>query len=312
MSAMAGVELCELEIFLVLAEELHFGRTAERLYLTQPRVSQAIRALEDRIEGPLFERTSRRVRLTPLGERLRDELRPGYEQIQRAITIATDLARGVGGMLRICIPTYSMAGPWFTQIVRTFQDRYPACRVVMTEEFPGDLAWLSRGTYDLMCHRRPIREPGLTVGPTLSVDDRILLVHVGHPLAERGYATVEDLGDYAVISRGDIPARLYDDVFPAVTPAGRPIPRGPEITMTSDVLHLVAGGEVVHPTAASFLTYYRHPDVTHVPLRDTPPLESALVWATDRENATIRAFAGVTGEVIGRASRTAPPGDHGA
>jgi DNA-binding transcriptional LysR family regulator len=87
--------------FLVLAEELHFGHTAKRLYLTQPRVSQAIRALEERIGGRLFERTSRRVNLTPLGERLCGELRPGYDRIQRAITIATDLARGVGGTLRI-------------------------------------------------------------------------------------------------------------------------------------------------------------------------------------------------------------------
>ena len=61
-----GVELRELEIFLVLAEELHFGRTAERLYLTQPRISQTIRALEERIGGKLFERTSWRVGLTPL------------------------------------------------------------------------------------------------------------------------------------------------------------------------------------------------------------------------------------------------------
>jgi hypothetical protein len=70
--------------------------------------------------------------------------------------------------------------------------------------------------------------------------------------------------------------------------------------VTSDVLHLIASREVVHPTAASFLTYYRHPAVTHVPLRDTPPLESTLVWATDRETATVRAFAGVTNEVVER------------
>src|SRR2546425_11461435 len=92
------VELRELEIFLVLAEELHFGRTAERLYLTQPRISQTIRALEDHIGGKLFERTSRRVSLTDLGQHLRDELRPGYAQIQRALTSTSDRARGVSGV----------------------------------------------------------------------------------------------------------------------------------------------------------------------------------------------------------------------
>ena len=61
------VELREIETFLVLTEELHFGRTAERLYLSQSRVSQTIRSMETSLGGRLFERTSRQVRLTPLG-----------------------------------------------------------------------------------------------------------------------------------------------------------------------------------------------------------------------------------------------------
>ncbi|WP_232662772.1 LysR family transcriptional regulator [Pseudonocardia sp. TRM90224] len=292
------MEMRELEIFLVLAEELHFGRTAERLYLTQSRISQTIRAMEDRIGGKLFDRTSRRVGLTPLGEHLRDELRPGYEQIQRALVSTSDRAKGVSGVLRLCVPTYSMAGPSFTAITRAFQARFPACRLVVAEEFPGDFDRLRQGAYDLMCQRQPISEPDLTIGPRLSLEERILLVHVGHPLAERGHATLEDLGDYAVISRAGIPARMYDEFFPAATPSGRPIPRGPEITMSSDVLHLVARGDIVHPTVASFTTYYRHPDVTHVPIRDMPPTESVLVWRTDRENAAIRAFATVAAEVV--------------
>jgi hypothetical protein len=69
--------------------------------------------------------------------------------------------------------------------------------------------------------------------------------------------------------------------------------------MSSDVLHLVARGDIVHPTVSSFTTYYRHPEVTHVPLVDTPPTESVLVWLTDRENNAIRAFAAVAAEVVG-------------
>jgi hypothetical protein len=67
---------------------------------------------------------------------------------------------------------------------------------------------------------------------------------------------------------------MYDEFFPATTPSGRPVPRGPEITMSSDVLHLIARGDVVHPTVASFLTYHRHPEVTYVPLRGLPAVES--------------------------------------
>ncbi|MBO2452827.1 LysR family transcriptional regulator [Actinomadura barringtoniae] len=291
------MELREVEIFLVLAEELHFGRTAERLYLSQPRVSQTIRAMEERLGGRLFDRTSRRVRLTALGERLRDELGPAHEQFRKAITIATDLARGVSGELRLCVAGYSMAGPAFTQIVRTFQARYPDCRLTVTEEFPGELNRLRTGAYHLMCHRLPVDEPDLTVGPTMNLEECVLLVQSAHPLAERGHATAEDLGDYAVIARGRIPRLMYDTYFPAATPSGRPIRRGPEIVSTSDILHLIARDEVVHPTVPSFLSYYHHPDITHVPLAGFPPMKSALLWLTNLENAAIRAFAATAAEV---------------
>ncbi|KAA8888554.1 LysR family transcriptional regulator [Nocardia colli] len=292
------MELRAVEIFLVLAEELHFGRTAQRLYLTQPRVSQTIRALEESIGGRLFDRTSRQVRLTALGERLRDELRPAHDQFRHAISTVTELARGVSGELRVCLASYAMAGRHFTTIVREFTRRYPDCRLTVTEEFPGEFARLRTGVYHLMCHRQPITEPDLTIGPTLSREPSILLVQAGHRLAVRGYATLEDLGDYAVIPRGDIPKALYEKYFPLTTPAGRPIRRGSPIATTSDILHRIAGGEVVHPTSESFVNYYHHPDVTHVPLHGNPEVESALVWVTEMENAAVRAFAEVAAEVL--------------
>ncbi|WP_435830148.1 LysR family transcriptional regulator [Saccharopolyspora shandongensis] len=73
------VELRDVEVLLTLAEELHFGRTAERLHITTGRVSQCIKALERRVGAALFERTSRRVAPTPIGQQLGDQakaLRP--------------------------------------------------------------------------------------------------------------------------------------------------------------------------------------------------------------------------------------------
>lgn len=72
------MDTAEIEVFLTLAEELHFGRTAERLRMPQPRVSRLIASMERRAGGALFERTSRRVRLTPLGAQLRCELELVY------------------------------------------------------------------------------------------------------------------------------------------------------------------------------------------------------------------------------------------
>src|SRR5512141_1703599 len=95
------MERREIEIFLVLADELHFGRTAERLHVTTARVSQTIRKLEHRFGTLLFERTSRRVTLTPVGRRLADDLRPAFEQIEAGIARATLAGREVRGVLRV-------------------------------------------------------------------------------------------------------------------------------------------------------------------------------------------------------------------
>lgn len=95
------MEQRDIEIFLTLADELHFGRAAERLHVSTARVSQTIKKLERRIGAPLFERTSRRVELTSIGRRLDNELRPAYKQLQDAIDGAVAAGRGFGGTLRV-------------------------------------------------------------------------------------------------------------------------------------------------------------------------------------------------------------------
>ena len=95
------MELRDMEIFLTLAEELHFGRSAERLHVSPARVSQAIKKQERAIGAQLFERTSRRVRLTPVGELLRQRLKPTYEGIQEAMAEVTTVARRSAGRLTL-------------------------------------------------------------------------------------------------------------------------------------------------------------------------------------------------------------------
>jgi DNA-binding transcriptional LysR family regulator len=295
------VELREIEIFLVLADELHFGRTAERLYLSQSRVSQVIRAMETRAGGRLFERTSRHVRLTPLGEQLRGELRPAYDQINRAFAAVREVAAGITGELRVSLLTFAAGGRSFAEIVHTFRMDQPGCEVVVYEAFPGEaLSRLRRGELDLVAHWLPVSQPDLTIGPTLTREDRALAVAVGHPLAERGFATAEDLGDYAVAdAEGIVPTETAAVLCPQLTPGGRPIPRRHREGRMVEVLSLVARGEIVHPTVASLSTYYTYPGVTTIPLHGMPQVASALVWVTDRETAAVRAFAETAGQTAG-------------
>lgn len=96
-----ALERHEIECFLVLAEELHFGRTAERLVVSRAHVSQTVKKLERRIGAPLFVRTSRSVGLTPLGQQLHDDLAPHYQAMGEAIDRAIATARGLSGTLRV-------------------------------------------------------------------------------------------------------------------------------------------------------------------------------------------------------------------
>jgi DNA-binding transcriptional LysR family regulator len=95
------VEFRDLRIFLALADELHFGRTAERLGMAQSAVSQAIRLLERRLGTKLFERNSRRVQLTPAGADLQKNLTPLIESLGRVLTDVQDESNGVTGVLRL-------------------------------------------------------------------------------------------------------------------------------------------------------------------------------------------------------------------
>jgi DNA-binding transcriptional LysR family regulator len=295
---MGAPEIREVEIFLVMAEELHFRRAADRLYLSPSRVSQAVRALEDRVGARLFDRTNRWVRLTPLGEKLLDRARPAYAELLGAFEAARDMAGQVTGELRIRALSLSALGPSFDRIQHNFRDRYPNCRVHVFEDRPVEaLADLRRGVAELLVTWLPLAEPDLTIGPVLTREDRVLLLSTGHPLVTKGHATVEDLGRYAVADMDDVlPPETRVTVFcPERTPSGRLIERRHRARGATDLLLAVASGEIVHPTVPSFPAHYRHPEVTHVPMHGLPVMESALVWVTARESAAIRAFADEVG-----------------
>lgn len=308
---MLDVEIRELRVFLTLAEELHFGRTGERLNVTPSRVSQIVRTLETRLGGALFDRTSRRVRLTPLGERLHGTVGPLYEALDGAIEEARHAARGVAGPLRLGMYTPINGGPHLVEIIKTFETRHPASRVEITDTgfaIP-QLDWLRRGELDLLATRLPIHDPELTIGPILTREARILVVGVDHPLAGRDSVDVEDLADHTVPHVPTLPAETMADLIPSTTPSGRPIPQRTVRTM-GEAVTLAALGEIVHPTVTSFVHHYRHPGITSVPLTGLPHSETALVWLTRHSSTNVLAFADTAAAVL-RATDIGPSAARG-
>lgn len=298
------MNLTQVEVFLVLCEELHFGRTAQRLHLTQPRVSRLLASLEREVGGALFDRTSRRVRLTPLGLGLRDELAPAHEALVAAVTNARTAARDPAGLLRIGFTQTTQA--WAVALVEAFESQRREHRTELREVNVADpYGPLRRGEIDVLVNWLAADEPDLTLGPAIDRPQRVLAVSTTHPLADRTSVSIEDVADYRVRAfPTDVPRALWETIIPARTPSGRPIPRtGTPPTATarsiSEVIADVARGTIVHPTVA--VPHFRgHDNIVLVPIRDLPPVPLGLIWCTAHENARIRALAEV-------ASHLAPP-----
>jgi DNA-binding transcriptional LysR family regulator len=209
------MDTVDIEIFLTLAEELHFGRTAERLHLTQPRVTRVIAALERQVSGKLFERTSRKVRLTPLGARLRDRLQPAYTQLIEAFADARQAADDEAGELRIGF-TLTTQGEALTRLASAFEAGHRGCRAVLSEvDLSRPYEALRNGEVDVLVNWLAVDEPDLTVGPVIAFRERVLAVGRTHPFAKRRTVDAEELADCE--NTGciqSLPVALLDAIIP--------------------------------------------------------------------------------------------------
>jgi DNA-binding transcriptional LysR family regulator len=291
------VELRELRVFLALADELHFGRTAERLGISQPAVSESVRALEARLGVKVFERTSRRVRLTPAGEGLQRGVVPALAAIDRALAGTSELSRTVQGLLRVGF-VLTTEGPALSRLIAAFQARYPACEVRLQEVETFDAyRALRRGDIDVLCNWLAVDQPDLAAGAAFAHYRRALAVAPTHRLSGRPSVFVEDLADEetALLPRS-VPSAVYDLLVPPRTPSGRSIRRTHPVATINEILSLVALGRIVHLTSSAVPIFNRD-DITLVPVIDLPPLPLGLVWCASRGNPRIRALNEIAAEM---------------
>jgi DNA-binding transcriptional LysR family regulator len=288
----AGIlERHEIEVFLALAEELHFGRAGQRLGVTTTRVSQVVRALERRVGVPLFERTSRRVTPTPTGRQLYEDLKPAYDQVLAAVARAVAHGRGITGTLRVGY-VGAAAGQLVMTAATRFRRGHPGCAVEAREVQAGDaVERLHADEIDVLVGCFPLDGPSLTAGPALLTEPRMLAVPAGHPFAPVASLSVEDLARVRLVVA---PCSL-----PEVGLAGSAGGDGPVAETFQEVLTLVGAGQGTFVVGEHVTRFYARPDVVYVPFRDAPPLYWGPVWPTARETARVRAF-------VAAAVRSAP------
>ncbi|GAB3213873.1 LysR family transcriptional regulator [Marinactinospora thermotolerans] len=288
---MRGLEIRELECFLVLSEELHFGRTGERLYISQSRVSQLLRALERRVGTRLVARTSRHVRLTAAGEEFLASLRPAYDALVSAVEQARAAAHGTARRIRI-----GFQGAIYEEITRAitaFQARHPECRVDIAEIPLSDpFGALRRETVDAAVVLLPVEEPDLHLGPVFSEQQQRLAVSVRHPFAQRARLDAEDLARVCLIPlTGPAPEYWKRVHSPQVTPKGRPIPQEGGVQTLQEGLTLIAAGRGAMLLCGSTAEYNRRRDIAFVPVGGLPMSALGLIWPRSGESAHLKAFA---------------------
>ncbi|MEU6987111.1 LysR family transcriptional regulator [Streptomyces sp. NPDC046324] len=302
------LERLELEAFLTLAEELHFGRTAGRLHVTTSRISQTVKRLERRVGAELFTRNSRSVTLTEVGRRLRDDLLPAYEQIGLGLAQAIAAGRGVrtAGVLRV-----GWSAPWCGELVwraaALFRARHPGCEVEIGEiQLCDPLGGMRAGTVDVQLTEFPVVETDVTTGRLVFAEPRALMVPADHPFALEESVSLEDLADTVLVTLADahVPRYWMDRHFPRRTPAGRPIPQGPATHYWPEVLVHVACGAGVSTVAARAERFHARPGLAFVPLRDAPTVDYGLMWPAGGRNPLLPPFLDVLDEL-------APPGVSG-
>ncbi len=295
------LEMREIEAFLAVAEELHFGRAAERLRLSTSRVSNLVRTVERRAGVPLFERTSRVVRLTPQGGQLFGELRAAHIRMEQALRDVRRSAGLGGGVLRVGFST-TLPQKLAVASVAAFERQCPDCRAVVSGLPTTDLfAWLGRDwPVDVFVNWMPAEsapvEPPLNIGPVIHRVPRAVMLPAQHPLAGEDVVDIEELAAFEVIYP-ELPAWFGELWVPPVTPRGRPIKRRHlAARYVEDVLRLVAQSGLAHLTFASLLSAYERPGVVLTPLTGLPPMPVRAVWPAGPNDWYARTFAEVAAE----------------
>ncbi len=275
--------------FVAVAEELHFGRAALRLHMTQPPVTQAIAQVEKTLGVLLFDRTRRRVALTPAGEALLPEVRELLARAQALPARARAAAAGEVGRVRLAFVStigFDQLPGW----VRVFREHSPQV-VLELVEATGDvqLRDLQRGDIDagLMLHSPGFEPPGLS-HLRVTVEPLVLALPEHHPLAAASQLPWEAvLGEPLVIFPRRIAPSLHDAVFGLYHAAGRLPVVAQEAIQMQTIVNLVSAGLGLAWVPESVMQFrrtgvvYRTPDRASTRGRKQPavPLcETSLCW----------------------------------
>jgi DNA-binding transcriptional LysR family regulator len=289
----AGIELMfdlpQLRAFVALAEELHFGRAAVRLHMTQPPLSRQIQVLEHGVGAPLFTRSSRVVRLTPAGRFFLPEARAILRLAETAALSVRRIAQGALGQIAIGF-TAAAGYDCLPGIVGLCRNHIPGVELQLKEMVSSvQIEALTAGRLDLGLLRPPVGRDGLLWRP-VQAEPLWAALPARHRLAAHERLKLRDFNDEDFVMYSPDDARYFYDLVAGIFSRAGVSPRFVQhISQIHSVLALVRAGLGVAlvPRSAASLGYE---GIVLRPIADLAPanpVELCLVWRKDHQNPAL-------------------------
>ena len=291
-------DFSQLRCFAAVAEELHFGRAAARLNMTQPPLSRQIQVLERILDVQLLERTSRSVRLTAAGRSFLPEAQRILRLAETATHVTRQVAAGRAGVLKLGF-TAASAYDFLPRLVTVLRRALPDVTLALREMVSQDqVEELLAGRIDAALVRPPVTHPDLIAVRALA-EPLVAALPAGHPLAARVQLTLADLGGEPMIAYAPNEARYFNDLIQGLLAEAAVEPRIVQrLTQIHAILALVRAelGIALVPAAAERL---RFEGVMFRPLLlPAPrPAELVLAWRRDADEPLIARLVAILTEM---------------
>ena len=292
------MELRHLRYFIAVAEELHFGRAALRLGMSQPPLSQQVKLLEEEIGVVLFKRTKRQVLLTPAGEVFLRETRKTLAQAKHTIQAAQRAARGEIGQLSVGFVSSAVYGK-VPSIFSLMRNRYPGVSLLLQDLTSEEQVEALKGNrIDVGLVRPPVVDAESLTMRVIWQEALMVALPEGNPLTRKAAIAIEDLAEelFIQIPRHVAPG-FYDQCIRICARAGFSPKIVQEARTTPTIVSLIAGGMGVAILPASLLSLQRS-GVVYRPFKaPAPTTDMAVIWRPDDNSPTLLSFLDIIWEV---------------
>jgi DNA-binding transcriptional LysR family regulator len=272
----------DLRYFVAVAEELHFTRAAERLFISQPALSKQIRMLERQLGASLFDRGRDGVQLTPVGEALLPHAREVLAAWDRGLAAAEQAKSRQAATLLAGMSTSPGRGGLLAAIRSRFTALQPGATVELRQASWGDpTAGLADGVVDVAFVWLPLPDSERYQWVVVAEEPRVVAMADGHPLAGRDTIEVAELLDEPFLALPASAGPLRDYWLATDVRGGRPARIGAEVASTEETYEALADGRGVCLVAAGNARLISLGGVTIRPVNGLSLATLALAWRRD-------------------------------